>query len=62
MDHGARALLRGMKVITVAVALAACAPAADRISPVTLLVRDAAPTAVVGELQLAALAQSAAER
>ena len=34
------------------------APAADRISPVTLLVRDAAPTAVVGELQLAALAQA----
>jgi len=34
------------------------APAAERISPVTLLVRDAAPTAVVGELQLAALAQS----
>lgn len=32
--------------------------AAERISPVTLLVRDAAPTAVVGELQLAALAQS----
>ena len=38
------------------------APAADRISPVTLLVRDAAPTAVVGELQLIALAQAAAER
>jgi hypothetical protein len=34
-------------------------PAADRISPVTLLMRDAAPTAVVGELQLAALAQAA---
>lgn len=33
--------------------------AADRISPVTLLVRDAAPTAVVGELQLAALAHAA---
>jgi hypothetical protein len=31
----------------------------DRISPVTLLVRDAAPMAVVGELQLAALAQAA---
>ena len=31
----------------------------DRISPVTLLVRDGAPTAIVGELQLAALAQSA---
>jgi len=38
------------------------APAADRISPVTLLVRDAAPTAVVGELQLAALAQAVGER
>lgn len=38
------------------------APAADRISPVTLLVRDAAPTAVVGELQLAVLAQAAGER
>jgi hypothetical protein len=34
------------------------APAADRISPVTLLVRDAAPTAVVGELQLTALARA----
>jgi hypothetical protein len=34
----------------------------DRISPVTLLVRDAMPTAVVGELQLAALAYSASER
>jgi hypothetical protein len=38
------------------------APAADRISPVTLLVRDATPTAVVGELQLAVLAQAAVER
>jgi hypothetical protein len=38
------------------------APAADRISPVTLLVRDAAPTAVVGELQLAVLAQAAGGR
>ena len=38
------------------------APVPDRISPVTLLVRDATPTAVVGELQLAALAQSASER
>lgn len=38
------------------------APAADRISPVTLLVRDAAPTAVVGELQLAALAQATGKR
>lgn len=35
------------------------APAAEQISPVTLLVRDAAPTAVVGELQLAALAHAA---
>jgi hypothetical protein len=34
------------------------APPADRISPVTLLVRDATPTAVIGELQLAALAES----
>ncbi len=32
---------------------------ADRISPVALLVRDAAPQAVVGELQLVALAQAA---
>jgi hypothetical protein len=38
------------------------APVADRISPVTLLVRDAAPTAVVGELQLDALARATAER
>lgn len=38
------------------------APVADRISPVALLVRDGAPTAVVGELQLLALAQAAAER
>jgi hypothetical protein len=38
------------------------APAADRISPVTLLVRDAAPTAVVGELQLAVLAQATGAR
>lgn len=37
------------------------APAADRISPVTLLVRDAAPTAIVGELQLAVLAQAVGE-
>lgn len=35
---------------------------ADRISPVALLVRDAVPTAIVGELQLAALARSAAGR
>ena len=34
----------------------------DRISPVTLLVRDGAPTAVVGELQLAALAHASAKR
>lgn len=32
------------------------APVGERISPVTLLVRDAAPAAVVGELQLEALA------
>jgi hypothetical protein len=38
------------------------APAADRISPVTLLVRDGVPTAVVGELQLAALAHARGER
>lgn len=38
------------------------APAADRISPVTLLVRDGTPTAVVGELQIAALAHSASAR
>ena len=38
------------------------APIEERISPVTLLVRDAAPTAVVGELQLAVLAQAASER
>ena len=36
------------------------APAADRISPVALLVRDGATTAVVGELQLAALARTGA--
>jgi hypothetical protein len=33
------------------------APLADRISPVALLVRDAVPTAVIGEMQLAVLAQ-----
>lgn len=38
------------------------AAVAERISPVTLLVRDGAPTAVVGDLQLAALAASASER
>ena len=37
------------------------APAADRISPVALLVRDGATRAVVGELQLAVLAQVAAD-
>jgi hypothetical protein len=35
------------------------AAAPDRISPVSLLIRDGAPTAVVGELQLNALAQAA---
>ena len=35
------------------------APLADRISPVAMLVRDGAPTAVVGELQLIALGQAA---
>jgi hypothetical protein len=34
------------------------APVADRISPVALLVRDGVPTAVIGELQLGALAQA----
>jgi hypothetical protein len=34
------------------------APLADRISPISLLVRDGRPTAVVGELQLAALAHA----
>lgn len=38
------------------------AAAAMRVSPVSLLVRDGAPTAVVGELQLAALAHAAASR
>lgn len=38
------------------------APAADRISPVALLVRDGAPKAIVGEPQLAALAHAAATR
>lgn len=38
------------------------APVADRISPVTLLVREGAPTAVVGELQLAALAHATTKR
>ncbi len=35
------------------------APTGERISPVSLLVRDATPTAVVGELQLTALAHAA---
>jgi hypothetical protein len=34
------------------------APSALRISPVAILVRDGAPTAIVGELQLGALAQA----
>lgn len=34
------------------------APADQRISPITILVRDGAPTAVIGELQLGALAQA----
>lgn len=34
------------------------APHAERISPVTILVRDGVPTAVVGELQLGALAHA----
>lgn len=38
------------------------APLADRISPVALLVRDGAPTAVVGDLQLAALAHATTKR
>jgi hypothetical protein len=38
------------------------APIAERISPVALLVRDGAPTAVVGELQLAALAHATIKR
>lgn len=35
------------------------APVSDRISPVTLLVRDAAPRAALGELHLAAIAHAA---
>ncbi len=38
------------------------APTGDRISPVALFVRDGAPTAVIGELQLIALAQAAGDR
>ncbi len=38
------------------------APTADRISPVTLLVRDGAPKAVIGELQLTALAQASGKQ
>lgn len=34
------------------------APTDQRISPITILVRDGAPTAIVGEPQLAALAQA----
>jgi hypothetical protein len=34
------------------------APADQRISPIAILVRDGAPTAVIGELQLGALAQA----
>lgn len=50
----------GVEGMTAFVALARseheASPAVDRISPVTLFVRDGAPTAVVGELQLIALA------
>lgn len=60
---GVRAGLDGMRAfIELARREHDAAPAADRISPVTLLVRDAAPTAVVGDLQLAALARAASER
>ncbi len=38
------------------------APEAERISPVAMLVRDGAPTAVVGELQLGALAAATVRR
>ena len=38
------------------------APVAERISPVALLIRDGAPTAAIGELQLAALAQATGSR
>lgn len=38
------------------------AATAERISPVALLVREGAPQAVIGELQLAALEQAAAAR
>jgi len=38
------------------------APADTRISPITMLVRDGAPTAVVGELQLGALALATGAR
>jgi hypothetical protein len=38
------------------------APIAERISPVALLIRDGAPTAAIGELQLAALAQVTGSR
>jgi hypothetical protein len=38
------------------------APVAERISPVALLIRDGTPTAAIGELQLAALAQATGSR
>jgi hypothetical protein len=38
------------------------APVAERVSPVAMLVRNGAPRAVVGELQLAALAHVASSR
>ncbi len=38
------------------------APPDQRISPIAILVRDGAPTAVVGELQLGALAQATGRR
>jgi hypothetical protein len=38
------------------------APIAERISPIALLIRDGAPTAAIGELQLAALAQATGRR
>jgi len=60
---GVRAGIDGMRTFVVHVRSEHdAAPAADRISPVALLVRDAAPTAVVGELQLAALAHAVGER
>lgn len=38
------------------------APATERISPVSILVRDGVPTSAIGELQLAALAHAMAQR